>query len=164
MLRLNASVHSWLTRQERKLQAAMLEQAAEKLQQQGQAIAADSTNESEQQEKQQAEMGSKMESTIITVTDTNGNQLESYTTKGLVRDAGITVMTASTATNTSALSEKHWDLDSLRSSETEFHRHLKDEVSDMYTAWDQADERFVYFFFINKIYFNFFFFLLFFCI
>ncbi|XP_017035798.1 klarsicht protein isoform X2 [Drosophila kikkawai] len=118
MLRLNASVHSWLTRQERRLQNAMEEQ-----QQQHQ--------ESEQQLKPEKALEEKRESerekqtVAITVTDSNGNQVEAATATG----------EASTATPGA------WDVHSLMSAEQEFHKHLKNEVSDMYSAWDEADAR-----------------------
>ncbi|EDV96000.1 GH15451 [Drosophila grimshawi] len=116
MLRLNASVHSWLTRQERRLQQEQANQQLLLQQQQQQ--------ESEQQQQQ---MNNKKELeqqpnessgvVAITVTDSNGNQ----------------VVEASTGTCC--------DVNSLLSAEQEFHKHLKDEVSDMYSAWDEADVR-----------------------
>lgn len=123
MLRLNASVHSWLTRQERRLQQELQQQQLQQQQQQ---------QESEQlQEKLKQEQEQELEQELpeaagtgtgvavaITVTDSNGNQ----------------VMEASTGTTS-------WDVHSLLSAEQEFHKHLKDEVSDMYSAWDEADAR-----------------------
>ncbi|KRF98507.1 uncharacterized protein Dwil_GK27913 [Drosophila willistoni] len=138
MLRLNASVHSWLTRQERRLQSALAEQNNQQLNQQ---------QESEQKKDDDddgddvlVEKTIKKLDTIegieaagnssvaITVTDSNGNQVEAM--------AGVTTST-STSTSTTA----NWDINSLMSAEQEFHKHLKDEVSDMYSAWDEADAR-----------------------
>ncbi|XP_064546330.1 klarsicht protein isoform X5 [Drosophila montana] len=112
MLRLNASVHSWLTRQERRLQQEQLQQ---QLQQESEQLQQKKDKEQEQQ--QQAELKPAAGGVVaITVTDSNGNQ----------------VVEASTGT---------CDVSSLMSAEQEFHKHLKDEVSDMYSAWDEADAR-----------------------
>ncbi|KAH8373534.1 hypothetical protein KR200_001640 [Drosophila serrata] len=122
MLRLNSSVHSWLTRQERRLQSALEEQHQHQ--------------ESEQQLKQETPLGEKRESekekqaVAITVTDSNGNQVEATMATG-------DVSTATSATSTPGA----WDVQSLMSAEQEFHKHLKNEVSDMYSAWDEADAR-----------------------
>lgn len=124
MLRLNASVHSWLTRQERRLQQELqqqqhqqqLQQESEQLQEK---LKQEKENEKEQLvQQQQAEAGTTGVAVAITVTDSNGNQ----------------VVEASTGTTS-------WDVHSLLSAEQEFHKHLKDEVSDMYSAWDEADAR-----------------------
>ncbi|XP_052847059.1 klarsicht protein isoform X4 [Drosophila gunungcola] len=112
MLRLNASVHSWLTRQERRLQNALEEQEQQQ--------------ESEQlkQEKPLEEKAVQSNGAVaITVTDSNGNQVEA-------------MATGEASTSTAA-----WDVHSLMSAEQEFHKHLKNEVSDMYSAWDEADAR-----------------------
>ncbi|XP_030081642.1 uncharacterized protein LOC111601126 [Drosophila hydei] len=109
MLRLNASVHSWLTRQERRLQQEQLQQESEQLQQKEKKL------QQQQLEQQQLEL-EPAAGVAITVTDSNGNQ----------------VMEASTGT---------CDVSSLISAEQEFHKYLKDEVSDMYSAWDEADAR-----------------------
>ncbi|XP_017126856.1 uncharacterized protein LOC108145793 isoform X3 [Drosophila elegans] len=112
MLRLNASVHSWLTRQERRLQNALEEQEQQQ--------------ESEQlkQEKPLEEKAAQSNGAVaITVTDSNGNQVEA-------------LATGEASTSTAA-----WDVHSLMSAEQEFHKHLKNEVSDMYSAWDEADAR-----------------------
>ncbi|KAH8372507.1 hypothetical protein KR093_011838, partial [Drosophila rubida] len=111
MLRLNASVHSWLTRQERRLQQEQLQQESEQLQ-------PDDKVEEKQQQLDQLQNGTGNSTVTIKVTDSNGNQ----------------VTEASTATSS-------WDVHSLLSAEQEFHKHLKDEVSDMYSAWDEADAR-----------------------
>ncbi|XP_030239933.1 uncharacterized protein LOC108650351 isoform X4 [Drosophila navojoa] len=108
MLRLNASVHSWLTRQERRLQQEQLQQESEQLQQKEKKL-----QEEEEQQQLELEQGAGV---AITVTDSNGNQ----------------VVEASTGT---------CDVSSLISAEQEFRKHLKDEVSDMYSAWDEADAR-----------------------
>lgn len=184
MLKLNASVHSWLTRQERRLQNALVEQqlneAAAKVS--NELLEEKDELESEHKKLLQEQIvdtttsatgeatvalvatgATKTETTttttMITVTDSNGNQVESHTT------ATTTGTTATATTNTVGTcttlqqqqqqhhgqlmhsssscsgSEKNWDLQTLITSETEFHKHLKDEVSDMYTAWDEADAR-----------------------
>lgn len=116
MLRLNASVHSWLTRQERRLQQEQLQQ---QLQQESEQLQQKKEQEQRhEQQQQQAELKPAAAGGVvaITVTDSNGNQ----------------VVEASTGT---------CDVSSLMSAEQEFHKHLKDEVSDMYSAWDEADAR-----------------------
>ncbi|KAH8302280.1 hypothetical protein KR044_004776, partial [Drosophila immigrans] len=115
MLRLNASVHSWLTRQERRLQQEQQQQQQQQqLQQESEQLQQE--QEQKQQQLEQLQNGSTV---AITVTDSNGNQL----------------VEASTGTG------GNWDVHSLLSAEQEFHKHLKDEVSDMYSAWDEADAR-----------------------
>ncbi|XP_034480687.1 plectin isoform X2 [Drosophila innubila] len=122
MLRLNASVHSWLTRQERRLQQEQLQQQqqqqqeSEQLQQQKEILQKVEQAKVQRQQEDMATAGGTA-TVAITVTDSNGNQ----------------VMEASTGTT--------WDVQSLMSAEQEFHKHLKDEVSDMYSAWDEADAR-----------------------
>ncbi|XP_017840225.1 uncharacterized protein LOC108598120 [Drosophila busckii] len=112
MLRLNASVHSWLTRQERRLQQEQqLQQESEQLLH-------------KELSKEQQEVGAAA-GVAITVTDSNGNQL---------MEALPAVAEAGTSTSSC-------DVHNLLSAEQEFHRHLKDEVSDMYSAWDEADGR-----------------------
>ncbi|XP_037958116.1 uncharacterized protein LOC119687743 [Teleopsis dalmanni] len=153
MLRLNASVHSWLTRQERKLQAALIDQ---ELKEASVKVAAENkilVEEKEEAESEQMEVALRQEmeqdeatplaspdSTTmrITVTDSNGNQLETLsTTSNASTVATSTVAIATTTTNL----DKQWDLPSLMNSENEFYKHLKDEVADMYRAWDEASER-----------------------
>ncbi|XP_065720117.2 klarsicht protein isoform X3 [Drosophila suzukii] len=114
MLRLNASVHSWLTRQERRLQSALEEQEQQQ--------------ESEQLKQEEKPKEEKKDlacsgAVAITVTDSNGNQVEAL------------------ATGEASTSTPAWDVHSLMSAEQEFHKHLKNEVSDMYSAWDEADAR-----------------------
>lgn len=119
MLRLNASVHSWLTRQERRLQQELQQQQQQ--QQESEQLQEKLKQEKEKEQlvqQEQAEAGTTGVAVAITVTDSNGNQ----------------VMEASTGTTS-------WDVHSLLSAEQEFHKHLKDEVSDMYSAWDEADAR-----------------------
>ncbi|XP_070064053.1 klarsicht protein isoform X3 [Drosophila virilis] len=113
MLRLNASVHSWLTRQERRLQQEQLQQ---QLQQESEQLHQKKEQEHEQQQPAELKPAGGGGVVAITVTDSNGNQ----------------VVEASTGT---------CDVSSLMSAEQEFHKHLKDEVSDMYSAWDEADAR-----------------------
>ncbi|XP_037822848.1 serine-rich adhesin for platelets-like [Lucilia sericata] len=179
MLKLNASVHSWLTRQERRLQNALVEQqlteaaakvSNELLEEKDELESEPSNNNTQQTATIQEQIvdtttgaGTITETTtMITVTDSNGNQVESHTTSTTTTNTATA--TASTCTNTVGTStttqaqhqqqqlmmnstsscsgsEKNWDLQTLITSETEFHKHLKDEVSDMYTAWDEADAR-----------------------
>ncbi|KAL7732731.1 hypothetical protein ACLKA6_005879 [Drosophila palustris] len=129
MLRLNASVHSWLTRQERRLQQEQLQQQQQQEQQESEQLQQQLQKEKLKKEELQQEKVQRQQEEIatgngttnatvaITVTDSNGNQ----------------VMEASTGTT--------WDVHNLVSAEQEFHKHLKDEVSDMYSAWDEADAR-----------------------
>ncbi|XP_060655341.1 klarsicht protein isoform X6 [Drosophila nasuta] len=120
MLRLNASVHSWLTRQERRLQQEQQQQQQQESEQLQQLEKQQQLELKQQQlEQQQLENGNANSTVAITVTDSNGNQ----------------VVEASTGTSS------NWDVNSLLSAEQEFHKHLKDEVSDMYSAWDEADAR-----------------------
>ncbi|XP_065359855.1 klarsicht protein isoform X4 [Calliphora vicina] len=176
MLKLNASVHSWLTRQERRLQNALVEQqlteAAAKVS--NELLEEKDELESEPSNTQQTALaivaGKQMlqeqfvdtttaaaikttetTTTMITVTDSNGNQVESHTTTATATATTNTVGTSTAQQQQQQLmmqsgsscsgSEKNWDLQTLITSETEFHKHLKDEVSDMYTAWDEADAR-----------------------
>uniref|UniRef100_A0A6P4DV35 Uncharacterized protein LOC108037244 isoform X3 n=1 Tax=Drosophila rhopaloa TaxID=1041015 RepID=A0A6P4DV35_DRORH len=120
MLRLNASVHSWLTRQERRLQNALEEQEQDQQQESEQIKQENSLEEKAAGvRKELASSGA----VAITVTDSNGNQVEAL------------------ATGEASTSTVAWDVHSLMSAEQEFHKHLKNEVSDMYSAWDEADAR-----------------------
>ncbi|XP_017011305.2 klarsicht protein isoform X5 [Drosophila takahashii] len=123
MLRLNASVHSWLTRQERRLQSALEEQQEQQQLQESEQLKQE--EKPIEEKKAAAASVQKDHSVAITVTDSNGNQVEALATGE-----------ASTSTSTPA-----WDVHSLMSAEQEFHKHLKNEVSDMYSAWDEADAR-----------------------
>ncbi|XP_030380231.1 uncharacterized protein LOC115628316 isoform X3 [Scaptodrosophila lebanonensis] len=140
MLRLNASVHSWLTRQERRLQNALDEQQQQQQQQseqQHEAVAAEMEAEAE------AVDSANKRSTTITVTDSNGNQVETLAIAS-VAEAGTSTHSNSNSNNNNSSSNtdnKMWDVQTLMSAEQEFHKHLKDEVSDMYSAWDEADAR-----------------------
>ncbi|KAH8234986.1 hypothetical protein KR032_007142 [Drosophila birchii] len=128
MLRLNASVHSWLTRQERRLQSAMEEQ--EQQEQHNQESEPKLNQENPLDEKKESEKEKEKQAVAITVTDSNGNQVEATMATG-------EALTATSATSTPGA----WDVHSLMSAEQEFHKHLKNEVSDMYSAWDEADAR-----------------------
>ncbi|XP_033159694.1 uncharacterized protein LOC117140729 isoform X4 [Drosophila mauritiana] len=119
MLRLNASVHSWLTKQERRLQSALEEQEQ---QQESEQLKQQKLVEEEKGADVQKELTSSG-AVAITVTDSNGNQVEAL------------------ATGEASTSTPAWDVHSLMSAEQEFHKHLKNEVSDMYSAWDEADAR-----------------------
>ncbi|KRK00698.1 uncharacterized protein LOC6532237 isoform X4 [Drosophila yakuba] len=119
MLRLNASVHSWLTRQERRLQSALEEQEQ---QQESEQLKQQKPLEEETAADVHKELAANG-AVAITVTDSNGNQVEAL------------------ATGEASTSTPAWDVHSLMSAEQEFHKHLKNEVSDMYSAWDEADAR-----------------------
>ncbi|XP_055909919.1 klarsicht protein isoform X2 [Eupeodes corollae] len=112
MLRLNASVHSWLTRQERKLAAELAEHE--------EAIksATEATLQSSQtQQVPETSSGSNNEN----VTVDNSNK-KSVGTIAFDQD-------------------KHSQITTIIQSESEFHKHLKNEVSEMYSAWDEANSR-----------------------
>ncbi|XP_041673931.1 uncharacterized protein LOC108104664 isoform X4 [Drosophila eugracilis] len=119
MLRLNASVHSWLTKQERRLLSALEEQEQ---QQESEQLTQDNPMEKDKAAGDQKDLPASG-AVAITVTDSNGNQVEAL------------------ATGEASTSTAGWDVHSLMSSEQEFHKHLKNEVSDMYGAWDEADAR-----------------------
>ncbi|KAI8039281.1 hypothetical protein M5D96_008004, partial [Drosophila gunungcola] len=104
MLRLNASVHSWLTRQERRLQNALEEQE-------------------QQQESEQLKQEKPLEE------------------KAVQSNGAVAITVEAMATGEASTSTAAWDVHSLMSAEQEFHKHLKNEVSDMYSAWDEADAR-----------------------
>lgn len=177
MLKLNASVHSWLTKQERRLQNALVEQqlkeaaakvGIELLEEKDElesehsnklTIATAKTSSNHTTQEQTVEPDSTTisnKTTMITVTDSNGNQVETHTAAStttataIINSTSTTTTTLTTTSNvgtctsvqtTTTVGEKNWDLQSLITSENEFHKHLKDEVSDMYTAWDEADLR-----------------------
>lgn len=92
MLRLNASVHSWLTRQEMKMAKA-------------QKAAAD-----------ELDLSNKSDATIT---------------------SSITVVGAATTT-TAVETAVQFDGNFV---DHELHKQLKNEVGDMYCAWDEADQR-----------------------
>ncbi|XP_013100521.1 klarsicht protein isoform X5 [Stomoxys calcitrans] len=168
MLKLNASVHSWLTKQERRLQNAIVEQqlkeAAAKV---GSIKLLEEKDEIESEHKSAKAVAAQHQTTeadsttmaaavtmatttsnkttMITVTDSNGNQVESHTATMATATSNVGTCTTTTSSGTNPMTlvagEKNWDLQSLITSENEFHKHLKDEVSDMYTAWDEADLR-----------------------
>ncbi|KAM7358225.1 klarsicht isoform 2-T3 [Cochliomyia hominivorax] len=190
MLKLNASVHSWLTRQERRLQNALVEQ---QLSEAAAKVSNDLLEEKDELESEHQTSGNQQinaeiagankqsiqeqiidtttttmaavgiegvtkteKTTMITVTDSNGNQVESHTTTATTTTTATNTVGTSTAaqqqqqqqqqlmmhsSSSCSGSEKNWDIQTLITSETEFHKHLKDEVSDMYTAWDEADAR-----------------------
>lgn len=172
MLKLNASVHSWLTRQERRLQNALVEQQLNEAAANVSKQLLEEKDELESEQKQQTALeitANKQtlqeqiidtttatiaeKTTMITVIDSNGNQMESHTTTATTAVAGTNTVAIITSqekqphqqlmhsSSSCSGSEKNWDLQTLVTSETEFHKHLKDEVSDMYTAWDEADAR-----------------------
>uniref|UniRef100_A0A1A9WIJ5 KASH domain-containing protein n=1 Tax=Glossina brevipalpis TaxID=37001 RepID=A0A1A9WIJ5_9MUSC len=175
MLKLNASAHSWLTKQVKRLDNALdelqLKEAAikannnelieekeefefeqqvmllEKAQQQQQQQ--QEQQEHQEQETRLEELQSNDHNTTLTmmVTDSNGNRVESFTTATTTIIPTTTITTASAASSiiavakTTTANEKASNLNMLISSEKELHKHLKDEVADMYEAWDHACAR-----------------------
>ncbi|XP_011183765.2 klarsicht protein isoform X2 [Zeugodacus cucurbitae] len=122
MLRLNASVHSWLTRQERRLQNAIAEEESKDTG----IVDVESLNKLNMPSVDEGD-AAKCSSPGDTVT-TNIS-------------AAAKNMSASIGTSTVGSSTKVLDIQTLINSENEFHRHLKNEVSEMYSAWDDADAR-----------------------
>ncbi|XP_055841531.1 klarsicht protein [Episyrphus balteatus] len=111
MLRLNASVHSWLTRQERKL-AAELAEHEEAIKSATEAAAAlQSSSETQQQQ-----------------SETSNNDTVDNNTKKSIGTIAFD-------------QDKHSQITTIIQSESEFHKHLKNEVSEMYSAWDEANSR-----------------------
>lgn len=139
MLRLNASVHSWLTRQERKLQAAQQNQLMEEIKtaQATTTIVANEYNNKQDHEIETLKMLSQSQSTIVSVTDNNGNEVDAKA----VAVTSTEIATSAMVHSFSSDQEKASQLSTLVHSESEFHKHLKDEVGDMYSAWDEADAR-----------------------
>ncbi|XP_054733469.1 klarsicht protein isoform X2 [Anastrepha obliqua] len=123
MLRLNASVHSWLTRQERRLQKVLAEK---ELQEAGEEV----INEPEQLVSSAVIQDKK----VVVTTDFNSNTRDNVI-------IGTATMTTSIGTSTMSKGAKVLDIHTLINAENEFHKHLKNEVSDMYSAWDDADAR-----------------------
>ncbi|XP_067646975.1 klarsicht protein isoform X4 [Eurosta solidaginis] len=139
MLRLNASVHSWLTRQERRLQNILAEEQlkeagekvrAEQIEQQNKSLNADSSFGPH------ATLENIEEKSLEIAIDFNGAAGSSAT-------VGVATMTTTVGTSTSTTinNTKVFDIHTLIKSENELHNHLKNEVSDMYSAWDDADAR-----------------------
>lgn len=112
MLRLNASVHSWLTRQEMKMAKA-------------QKLAAE----------QSASVFETVTTKVTTITDNTGD---------LSTAAVDTIMnsnaSAATTKSTVSATEINTQYDSTFVDQ-ELHKQLKNEVGEMYCAWDEADQR-----------------------
>lgn len=119
MLRLNASVHSWLTRQERKLAAELAEHEA--------AINKSTTEAASSSSSSAAAAAAALEetqqpaTTVVAIENTVDNK-KSVGTIAFDQD-------------------KHSQITTIIQSESEFHKHLKNEVSEMYSAWDEANSR-----------------------
>ncbi|XP_039965136.1 serine-rich adhesin for platelets isoform X3 [Bactrocera tryoni] len=128
MLRLNASVHSWLTRQERRLQNAI---AAEQLKNAGKVDVESLSSHT---------MPSDTEGEVAKCSTPAGLQGETDTVTTNINDA-TKKLSASIGTSTVGGNAKVLDIQTLINSENEFHKHLKNEVSGMYSAWDDADAR-----------------------
>ncbi|XP_050335626.1 klarsicht protein isoform X3 [Bactrocera neohumeralis] len=128
MLRLNASVHSWLTRQERRLQNAI---AAEQLKDAGKVDVESLSSHT---------MPSVTEGEVAKCSTPAGLQGEMDTVTTNINDA-TKKLSASIGTSTVGSNAKVLDIQTLINSENEFHKHLKNEVSGMYSAWDDADAR-----------------------
>nr|XP_036219718.1 uncharacterized protein LOC106619800 isoform X3 [Bactrocera oleae] len=128
MLRLNASVHSWLTRQERRLQNA---------------IAAEQLKDSEKVYVEPLSshiMPSVAEGDVAKCSSPVTLQGETNIVTTNINDATKN-MSSSIATSTVGSNAKVLDIQTLINAENEFHKHLKNEVSGMYSAWDDADAR-----------------------
>lgn len=104
MLRLNASVHSWLTRQERKM-----------------------------------EKSSNTE--ISTTTSTINDNLDQKTS---VTASNCSISNEPVSKDTAA----QFDINFV---DEELHKQLKNEVGDMYSTWDEADQRLVFVFVLEII-------------
>lgn len=113
MLRLNAAVHSWLTRQEQKQAAA----------------AANAT----QQKQIETVTTTVIEQTHQVVRDENGNAIV---------DQVIDESEPKTLTqiNVKEITSQGTDTNEFFVDD-EFHKQLKDEVSEMYTVWGHAEDR-----------------------
>ncbi|XP_049312988.1 serine-rich adhesin for platelets isoform X2 [Bactrocera dorsalis] len=129
MLRLNASVHSWLTRQERRLQNAI---AAEQLKDAGK-VDVEALGSPAMPSVTEGEVAKC--STLVTITQ---GETDTVTTNinEATKKLSSTIGTSTVGSNTKVL-----DIQTLINSENEFHKHLKNEVSGMYSAWDDADAR-----------------------
>lgn len=110
MLRLNASVHSWLTRHEKRKQNEMTISNKK---------AINSTPESNN-------------NANIDESDENGNSVEDTTLE--LTTVTIKEISTGNAVGTSI------DIDDFAVDE-ELHKQLKNEVGNMYTVWDDADQR-----------------------
>lgn len=128
MLRLNASVHSWLTRQERRLQNAI---AAEQLKDSGKVYVEPLSSHI---------MPSVAEGDVAKCSSPVTLQGETNIVTTNINDATKN-MSSSIATSTVGSNAKVLDIQTLINAENEFHKHLKNEVSGMYSAWDDADAR-----------------------
>lgn len=113
MLRLNASVHSWLTRQEMKM-AKLTEQNKQK-----------STN---------VMLLTTMPSTSQSTGVINSDDvlLSNNKVNGIATDKQSTISTETHDGTTG---------DDGNVANEELHKRLKNEVGDMYSAWDEADQR-----------------------
>ncbi|XP_036338397.1 uncharacterized protein LOC118748163 isoform X2 [Rhagoletis pomonella] len=132
MLRLNASVHSWLTRQERRLQNVLME---EELKAAAEKVAIEHADDRNNSFAAGGDVTGTLKENTTTVAIDFGN--------GAANNAivGTATMTTSIGTSTAGKGAKVLDIHTLINSENEFHKHLKNEVSDMYSAWDDADAR-----------------------
>lgn len=110
MLRLNASVHSWLTRQEMKMAKA-------------QKLATE----------QSASAFETVTTKVTTITD---GDLSTATVDTIITNNASAATTKSTVSAT----EINTQYDSTFVDQ-ELHKQLKNEVGEMYCAWDEADQR-----------------------
>lgn len=143
MLKLNASVHSWLTRQERRLQDAL--QLEHQLLNESATIGGvapriDEAKNTATSTEQQNTMG------VEQTTNQENNKQEAknnLSSSGSIEEIVETKENAKigVSTSTPISSPKLENLNTLITSENVFHKHLKDEVSDMYSSWDEADGR-----------------------
>lgn len=103
MLRLNASVHSWLTRQEMKMAKA-------------------------NEQRRLAEAAA--DASVLAA------QEATRSISGDTKTAGTTIIISRSIDTSVQSDDLHVD--------HELHKQLKNEVGDMYSAWDEADLRYVY--------------------
>lgn len=143
MLKLNASVHSWLTRQERRLQDAL--QLEQQLLSAGAIISGYTSHVDEvkitgNNSEQQITMGVEQPINQEDNTYEAKNNLSSSCSIEEIAETKENVQIG-IFTSTPISSPKLETLNTLITSENVFHKHLKDEVSDMYSSWDEADAR-----------------------
>lgn len=116
MLRLNSSVHSWLTRQE--LKNAESIEKRKQIEVITTSVSSSATKIQTNTESDASECGQA---------DENGNSVEPITS------STTTITTKEITTQGTDTNEFFVD--------AEFHKQLKNEVGNMYNVWDEADRR-----------------------
>lgn len=123
MLRLNASVHSWLTRQELK-KAELLEKR-----QQNEVIKATITTTT-----------AVIATTTTVAPDDDDQQTSNNDDDGLNATSEVIGKTTVTKAITTQGTDMSFDSDEWIIDD-EFHKQLKNEVGNMYNVWEEADRR-----------------------